>query len=98
MTKRNPRSKRAVSPRLLRTPLLLMLAAPALLAPAAYASTGPCKGDTELDQGQLDDVRAGALFLSGSLTAEEVATPSVGTPDTNGFIMRDTIILRTGGW
>jgi anti-sigma factor RsiW len=97
MTKRNPRSKRAASPRLLRTPLLLALSAPALLAPAAYASTAPCKRDTALEQGQRDDVRAGALFLSGSLTAGEVAAPSVGSPGTNGFIMKDTIIVRTSG-
>jgi hypothetical protein len=98
MTKRNPRSKRAASPRLLRTPLLLALSAPVLLAPVAYASTGPSKSDTERNQAQLYDVRAGALFLTGSLTADEVAAPSVGTPGTNGFIMRDTVIIRTGGW
>jgi len=98
MTKRNPRSKGAASPRLLRTPLLLALSAPALLAQGAYAGTRPCKSDAELDQGQHDDARAAALFLGGALTAGEVAAPSVGTPGTNGFIMKDTIIIRTGGW
>ena len=88
MTKRNPRSKRAASGRMLRTPLLVALSAPALLA-AAPVSAQPRN---------LDDVRGGASFLSGALTAREVAAPSVGTPGTNGFIMKDTIIIRTGGW
>ena len=42
-------------------------------------------------------VRGGAAFLSGSLMAGEVAAPSVGSPGMNGFIMKDTVIIRTGG-
>ena len=83
MTKRNPPSKEATnkttSARVLSTPVLLALFAPAPLASAAYASSG-------------------APFLSGALTAEEVASPSVDTVGKGGFIMKDTIVIRTGGW
>ena len=43
-------------------------------------------------------VNALAREMGRRLTAGEVAAPSLGTPGTNGFIMRDTIIIRTGGW
>ena len=83
MTKRKPPSKEAANKttiaRVLRTPALLALFAPAPLASAAYASSG-------------------APFLSGALTAEEAASPSVDTVGQGGFIMKDTIIIRTGGW
>jgi hypothetical protein len=88
MIKRNPRSKRAVSARLLRTPLLVALAAPALLAPAAAMSVQARNSNTE-----LDDVHGGAQFLSGSLTAGERAAPSFASPRMNGFIMKDTVII-----
>jgi len=83
MTKRNPPSekaaKRTTKPaRVLRTPVLLALFAPAPLAAAAPAGSG-------------------APFLSGALTAQEVASPSVDTAGKGGFIMKDTIIIRTGG-
>src|SRR4051812_21281416 len=94
MTQRNPRSKRAASARLLRTPLLVALSAPALLAAAPAVSAQPTKSNIELDHGRLDDVRGGASFLSGSLTAAEVAAPSLDTPGMNGFIMKDTVIIR----
>jgi hypothetical protein len=53
----------------------------------------------ELSDEQLEDVRGGAELLKGSLTDREVATPSLnpGSSNGNGFIMRDTIIIRTGG-
>jgi hypothetical protein len=50
----------------------------------------------ELDEAQLEAVTGGAGFLSGSLTTEQVATASIGGDGhAAGFIMKDSIIVRT---
>jgi hypothetical protein len=53
---------------------------------------------TELDDEELEGVSGGTGFLDGSLMAEGDATPWVGagTGSHNGFIMKDSIIVRTG--
>ena len=50
----------------------------------------------ELSDEELEDVRGGAEFLRGALTTQEVATPSLNTDNSNGFTMKDTVIIRTG--
>ena len=91
MTTPKPRSKGPASARRLGTPLLVALSVPAMLASAASARAQPV-------QSQPADVGGGASFLSGSLTAGTAAVPSLDMPGQNGFIMKDTIIIRTGGW
>jgi hypothetical protein len=56
----------------------------------------PERNEAELDEAELEDITGGAGFLSGSLTAQQKATPWVDTGNQNGFIMKDTIIIRTG--
>jgi hypothetical protein len=51
----------------------------------------------ELHDAQLEAVIGGAGFLSGSLTTQELAAPRVDTDaGAQGFIMKDSIIVRTG--
>ena len=60
---------------------------------------GAQRDETELDDEQLERVSGGAAFLSGSLTAQQSAAVWVdnGSGNQNGFIMQDTVIIRTGG-
>jgi hypothetical protein len=62
------------------------------------AAEAPERDETELDEAQLEDIKGGAEFLSGSLTAQHDATAWVDTGggNHNGFIMKDSIIVRTG--
>ena len=64
---------------------------------AARAGRARARDEVALDDGRLDEVRGGAPFLSGSLTTGEAASPVVDPRGGNGFIMRDTVIIRTGG-
>jgi hypothetical protein len=59
---------------------------------------GPTLERDELTNEQLEDVKGGAGFLSGSLTTHQDATPWLNTDggNANGFIMRDSVIVRTG--
>ena len=52
----------------------------------------------ELDEVQLEGVTGGAGFLNGSLTSQEAPTPWVnnGGANPDGFIMKDSVIVRTG--
>ena len=50
----------------------------------------------EIDDAQLEAVTGGAGFLSGSLTTQQVAAARVDTDlGAQGFIMKDSIIVRT---
>lgn len=47
---------------------------------------------------ELEAVTGGAAFLSGSLTTQQVAAARVDTDvGAQGFIMKDSIIVRTSG-
>jgi hypothetical protein len=54
------------------------------------------RDETELDDAQLEDVKGGTSFLTGSLTSQHGAASWVNGGSENGFIMRDTVIIRTG--
>lgn len=52
----------------------------------------------EIDDAELEAVTGGAGFLSGALTTQQVATARVETDlGAQGFIMKDSIIVRTSG-
>ena len=55
------------------------------------------RDETELDDAQLEDIKGGTSFLTGSLTSQHGAASWVNGDRENGFIMKDTIIIRTGG-
>jgi hypothetical protein len=59
---------------------------------------GAQRDETELDDEQLERVSGGAAFLSGSLTAQQSAAAWVdnGGGNQNGFIMHDSVVVRTG--
>jgi hypothetical protein len=54
------------------------------------------RDETELDDAQLEDIKGGTSFLTGSLTSQHEAASWVNGGTENGFIMKDTIIIRTG--
>jgi hypothetical protein len=62
------------------------------------STEAPERDETELDEAELEQVDGGAGFLSGSLTAQHDAAAWVDTGGSNhnGFIMKDSIIIRTG--
>jgi hypothetical protein len=56
------------------------------------------RDEAELDDARLEDVKGGTSFLTGSLTSEHGATAWVNPGgNENGFIMKDSIIVRTSG-
>jgi len=69
------------------------------LTPQANDQTaGATRQHDELDEEQLEDVSGGTGFLQGSLTTEQDAAPWLNTSGgtANGFIMQDSVIVRTG--
>jgi hypothetical protein len=54
------------------------------------------KHEHELDDAELEAVIGGAAFLSGSLTTQQIAAARVDIDvGAQGFIMKDSIIVRT---
>jgi hypothetical protein len=52
--------------------------------------------ERDIDDADLEAVTGGAAFLSGSLTTQQVAAARVDADvGAQGFIMKDSIIVRT---
>jgi len=51
--------------------------------------------EREIDDAELEAVMGGAGFLSGSLTTQQIAAAHVDTVGAEGFIMKDSVIVRT---
>ena len=68
-------------------------------SPKPETIAGPTEKQNELSDAELENVIGGVSFLVGSLTAQLGAAPWVhpGGADPSGFIMKDTVIIRTGG-
>jgi hypothetical protein len=64
----------------------------------AETIAGPAGKQNELSDAELDNVVGGVSFLTGSLTRQldSAAWVHPGGADASGFIMKDTVIIRTG--
>jgi len=65
---------------------------------SAETIDGPTEKPSELSDAELENVIGGVSFLTGLLTRQLDAAAWVhpGGTDASGFIMKDTIIIRTG--
>jgi bacteriocin-like protein len=64
----------------------------------AETIAGSAKKQNELSDAELDNVIGGVSFLTGPLTRQldVAAWVHPGGADASGFIMKDTVIVRTG--